>query len=205
MKSILHTRFSILAFCALLAFTLTPSAHAQRRAGAGQAAITDSTTGTASTTAAAGTGVQTIAIPVILPSLANGDVLTNYTPGYKFKLLSASVAVTKPATTAAKAATLNLEIGTTDVTGGVLALTSANMTPLGNVVAGTAITAANTGSASDTISIEASSVTAFVEGESMLLLKIQNMDTADAHASELRMLNEIRATLINRLGWKGGP
>ncbi len=164
--------------------------------GASQAALTDNTTGTASSTLAAGVGVQTIAIPLILPSLANGDVLTEYTPGYAFKVLSASVAVTKVVTTAAKAATLNLEIGTTNLTGGVIALTSANCTPLGAVVAGTSITAANTGTASDTISIEASSVTAFVEGEAVLLLKIQNMDTANAAASQAAQANAIRAALV---------
>lgn len=178
---------------------------AQRRSGAAQSAIADSTTGTAGTTAAAGTGVQTIALPIIMSKLANGDVLTNYTPGYKFKLLSATFAVTSPVTTAAKAATLNLEIGTTDVTGGVIALTSANSTPLGALVAGTSITAANTGTSTDTISVEASNVTAFAEGEGMLLLKIQNMDTADAHASELRQLAEIRTTLIKMNRWKGAP
>jgi hypothetical protein len=201
MKKTLLSLLTVTALC----LSASPDAFAQRRSGAGQVALVDSTTGTPSATIAPGTGVQTVAIPIILASLANGDVLTNYTPGYKFKLLSASVAVSKPATTAAKAATLNLEIGTTDVTGGVVALTSANSTPLGALVAGTAITALNTGSATDTISVEASAVTAFAEGEGFLLLKLQNMDTADAHASELRMLNEIRATLINRLNWKGGP
>jgi hypothetical protein len=196
------------AFLLAVAFLSTIGSNvalAQRRAGAGQAAITDSTTGTAGTTAAAGTGVHTITVPIILSKVSAADVLTAYTPGYKFKLLSASFAVSSPATTAAKAATLGLKIGSTSVTGGSIALTSANSTPLGALVAGSSITAANTGSATDTITVAATSVTAFVEGEGMLLLKVQNMDTADAHASELRMLNEIRATLINRSGWKGAP
>lgn len=110
-------------------------------------------------------------LPLDLASIANGDVLTNYTPGYKGRIKKVSVAVTKPATTAAKAATLNMEVGTTDLTGGVLALTSANMTPLGNVVAGTSITGGNTFSATDTISVEAASVTAFVEGQAALIIE----------------------------------
>lgn len=172
----------------------TPSAQ---RSGAAQTALTDSTTGTAATTLAAGTGVQTIAIPVDLASITgSGDVLTNYTPGYKFKVLSVSFAVSKPATTAAKAATLNLEIGTTNLTGGAIALTSANCTPLGALVAGSSITAANTGTASDTLSIEAASVTAFAEGEGVVLIKLQNMDTADAAASMTSLLNELRASLV---------
>src|SRR4051812_48488657 len=105
----------ILGILSVLCITMPLTARAQRRAAAGQVALVDSTTGTPSATIAPGTGVQTVAVPIIFASLANGDVLTNYTPGYKFKLLSVSVAVSKPATTAAKAATLNLEIGTTDV------------------------------------------------------------------------------------------
>ncbi|MGQ0557985.1 MAG: hypothetical protein ACT4OE_00100 [Sphingosinicella sp.] len=169
-----------------------------KRADASQVAITDSTGGTVSDTFASGVGETTIALHVNLASIAaNGDILTNYTPGYRFKLLGFDFRVCKAATTAAKAASLNLEIGTTDVTGGVIALTSANCTPAGAAVAGSAITAANTGSASDTISIEASGVTAFVEGDGWLLINIQNMDTADAFASLADKWNEVRSALVN--------
>ena len=106
--------------------------------------------------------------------LANGDILTNWTSGFAGTIHKASFVVTDPATTAAKAAALNLEIGSTNVTGGVVSLTSANCTPLGAVVDGTAITAANTFGASDTISVEASGVTAFVEGAGVLLVVISN-------------------------------
>lgn len=157
-----------------------------------EAVVTDSTTGTAGTALAAGAGVHTIILPITLAQITGaGDVLTTYTPGYKFKLLSVSAAVVEAVTTAAKAVSLNLEIGTTNVTGGVVALTSANCTPLGAVVAGSAITAANTGSASDTISVEAASVTAFAEGAVALLIKIQNMDTADAFATLADALTDL--------------
>lgn len=145
--------------------------------------ITDNSTGTASTTLAAGVGVQTIALFVNLADIAAADLLTTYTPGYAFKILKMDFAVEKAATTAAKAATLTPKISGTALTGGVLALTSANCTPQGAVVAGTAVTAANTGSKTDTISITGSSVTTFVEGAGWLLLEIQNMDTANAIAS----------------------
>jgi hypothetical protein len=111
-----------------------------------------------------------------LADIAAGDLLTNYTPGHRFAIVGVDFRVCKPATTAAKLATLNLEIGTTDLTGGTVALTSANCTPAGAAVAGAAVTAANTGTSTDTISIEASSVTAFVEGNGWLLVKIQNLD-----------------------------
>jgi hypothetical protein len=113
-----------------------------------------------------------LAIPIKLAKVANGDVLTNFTPGFPGRIVSAAFAVTDPVTTASKAATLNLEIGTVNLTGGVISLTSANCTPLGAVIAGTAITANNTFGATDTISVEASSVTAFVEGEGVLLLTL---------------------------------
>lgn len=172
-----------------------------------QASIADSTGGTATTnTAAAGVGVQTVTIPIDLTSLANGNVNpTAYTPGYKFKILSATFAVNKPATTAAKASTLTMKIGSTSITGFSIALTSANCTPTGALVASSSITAANTGTASDTITLVAASTTAFVEGSGELLLKIQNLDTADAHAAEIARINELRRVLVLQ-GWeKGGP
>lgn len=117
---------------------------------------------------------RVIAIPITLANITGaGDVLTTWTPGFAGKITKVAFAVTTAVTTAAKAATLNLEIGTTNVTGGEVALTSANCTPLGAVVAGAAVTAANTFTASDTISIEAASVTAFSEGAGVLLITYQ--------------------------------
>lgn len=133
---------------------------------------------------AATASTSILAIPVTLSSItAAGDILTTYTPGYKFKILAVDWAQGVPVTTAAKAANLNVEIGTTNLTGGVVALTSATCTPLGKVIAGTEVTAANTGSATDTISIEAADVTAFAEGTGYVLLKIQNLDTYEALAA----------------------
>jgi hypothetical protein len=161
-------------------------------------AITDNSTGSASSTIAAGAGVHTISIPITLAQITGaGDVLTNYTPGYKFKILSVDARVTSAVTTASKAATLNLEIGSTNLTGGSVSLTSANCTPLGAAIAGSAVTGNNTGSSSDTISVEASSVTAFAEGAVVLLIRIQNMDTADAIASLASKQNTHRTELAN--------
>lgn len=129
-------------------------------------------------TAGSGSGIASsysvMSIPVQLSQLANGDIVTEYTPGFAGSIVKASFAVTVPATTAAKAATLNLEIGTTNLTGGVIALTSANCTPLGKVNDGTAITAGNTFTSTDAISVEAASVTAFVEGAGVLLLVLKS-------------------------------
>lgn len=180
-----------------------------QRSGAAQAAITDSTGGTASTAAAAGVGVQTITIP--LTSLATGlstsaiDLLTGYTPGYKFKILAFDFVTTVAGTGSGASQTFNLEIGTTNVTGGALNVTLASTNTIGKLTEGSAITAANTGSATDTISIEmAASGTVFTAGAGYFVIKLQNMDTADAHASELRLLNELRAALVEKGLIKGG-
>jgi len=111
--------------------------------------------------------------PLLLETIANGDLLTGYTPGFVGFVEKFWAEVTAPATTAAKASTLNLEIGSTNLTGGVLSLTSANMTPLGAIVAATDITAANEFDADDTISIEAASTTAFVEGSVNLVIQMR--------------------------------
>lgn len=134
-------------------------------------------------TMAGSVGVMVIPLYINLAEITATDLLTNYVPGFAFKILGFDFAVQKAVTTASKAATLNLEIGTTNVTGGVVSLTSAACTPQGVVVAGTPITAGSTGTASDSISIEASSVTAFVEGSGYMLLKIQNLDTLNSWAN----------------------
>jgi len=167
--------------------------------GAGQSAITDSTTGTAGTTLAAGAGVETVTIPVQLASMttAAADLMTAYTPGYKFKVLSVDFATTKLGTGSGATQTLNLAIGSTAVTGGVVNPTLAGTATLGALTAGTAVTAANTGAATDTLSVKvAASGTVFTAGEGVLLVKIQNMDTADAVASLARQSTAWRTLLV---------
>lgn len=111
-------------------------------------------------------------VDVELPLLANGDI-TTWTPGVAGRIISHKFRVTEPVTTAAKAATINLEIDGVDVTGGVIALTSANATPAGAVVNGTAVTALNLFDADSVITWEASGVTTFIEGSGELILTVQ--------------------------------
>jgi len=115
---------------------------------------------------------QIVSIPITLSNVADGDVLTTFTPGFHGRIKSLDFAVGVPVTTAAKLSTLNAEIGTTNVTGGTVALTSALCTPRGKIVAGTAITGDAAFKNSDTISIEASGTTAFIEGDGYLLIKL---------------------------------
>lgn len=107
-----------------------------------------------------------------LATIADGDVLTNFTPGFRGRIIGFAAAVTNEVTTGSKGTTLNMEIGTTNLTGGSLVLTSANLATLGAVVASTAITAANSFTATDTISIEAASTTAFAEGGAVLYVTL---------------------------------
>lgn len=100
-----------------------------------------------------------------------GNVVSAYAPGRAGTITDLSFMVDAPVTTAAKAASLNAEIGGTNVTGGVVALTSANCATQGGIVADTAVTAANTFTSAQTIDIEAASVTAFVEGSGTLWVK----------------------------------
>ncbi len=115
-----------------------------------------------------------LSLPIVLSKVTDADVLTEITPGFAGSIEKVWFAVTDPATTAAKLTTLNLEIGSTNLTGGAIALTSANCTPLGNVIAGSTITAANVFTDSDTISVEATSTTAFVEGQGVLHIVLKS-------------------------------
>lgn len=166
--------------------------------GAAQTALTDSTGGsTANATLAATAGVHTLSIPIQYASMttAAADLVTNFTLGYKFKILGVSLVNTTISTGDGASQVINLEIGTTDVTGGAVALTTAACDTLGELTAGSSVTAANTGAADATISVEAASTTAFVEGAGILLIKIQNMDVADNMAKAAELTNALRDAL----------
>lgn len=103
--------------------------------------------------------------------IADGDLVTTFTPGFAGTITKFFWVQESPVTTGSKASDLNLEIGTTDLTGGVISLTSAACTPLGKVINGTAITDDNTFGDTDTISIEASSTTTFIEGSGTMVIE----------------------------------
>lgn len=121
-----------------------------------------------------GNDVVVLTLPVFaMTGIANGDVVTEIRPGIAGTIEHWEWVQGVPVTTAAKAATLNLEIDSTNVTGGTIALTSAACTPLGKVIASSAITAANTLTRDSKLSVEASSVTAFSEGSGYMLIRIR--------------------------------
>jgi len=180
-----------------------PGDAAIQSAAAVVAALTDNTTGvTGTTTLAAGVGVETLTIP--LTSLATGlstaaiDLLTEIIPGYRFKVLSFQFVTTVAGTGSGASQVFNLEIESTNVTGGVLTVTLASTDTIGKVTSGTAITANNTGTAAQKLSIEmASGGTVFTAGAGYFVIEIQNMDTADAVAGIAAKIAAILTSLKN--------
>jgi hypothetical protein len=114
-----------------------------------------------------------VSIPVPLAGLVTGDIVTTYTPGFAGTIVKISAVVTVATTDVDADATINMEIGTTNLTGGVVTLADSTVTPRGAVIDGTAITAANVFTAVDTISVEAVVTNAFTDGEITLLIVIQ--------------------------------
>lgn len=108
-------------------------------------------------------------IPLVAITAA-GDVITQFTPGFVGSIVKLTWVTARPVTTGGKAATLNVEINGVDTVGGLVALTSATVTPTGKIIAGTAITGSNVFNKTDTISVEASSVTAFSQGDGELII-----------------------------------
>lgn len=175
--------------------------------GSAQSALTNSTTGTAGATLAAGAGVVTISIPIQLAAMTTSaaELISAYTPGYKFKILSATFTTTTIGAGSGASQVVGLKIGSTAVTGGAATLTLSGTNTLGKLTAATAITADNTGTSSDTITVTvAGSGTVFTGGAGILLLKVQNMDTADAVASLANLANALRSALVGKGLIKGG-
>lgn len=137
-----------------------------------------SSTGAVKSTQTAGSAnqlKQTLIIPIgTLVLIADTNTYRVAVP-FAFTVLSARHVVDKPATTSNKLTTLTLSTTGGAVTGGVMALTSANCTPTGNPVAATTISGANaTQTAGAEIIITASSTTAFVEGTGHVEVVVSN-------------------------------
>lgn len=134
-------------------------------------------TANTSTSVTSAAGIYTLTFSKLLAGITAADILTDYTINHPFKVVDVRAIVTTAATTGSKAATITAEIGSTAITGISLALTSANMTPLGKVVSSSA-TANNVGNAGDKISLVAGSVTSFVEGQIEVVVTLQNLATS---------------------------
>lgn len=147
----------------------------------GQQPLTDNTAGVTGSALSANLAKQTIILPLQLADIAAGTF--KVAVPFAFTLLATNFRTAKPATTAAKLATLTPDINGTPVTGGVMALTSANQNTIGGSVAGSAVTAANVGTAGQTLGVTASAVTAFIEGDGYVEFTVLNNDLNNAIAS----------------------
>lgn len=127
-----------------------------------------------------GNDVLFLTVPINLADVTSAaDFVTDIRPGVFGKIESFDFVTGKAVTTGSKLASFNLEIDTTDLTGGVIALTSALATPMGKMIAGSAITGNNTLTPESTLSIESSAVTAFSEGNGFFLIRIRKTKAAD--------------------------
>lgn len=106
-----------------------------------------------------------VTVPCILAAHSTGSIAARFTPGVAGVIQSITSSVVNPVTTGAKLGTFAPAIAGTPTTGGAVALTSANCTPVGAKVNGSAITALNAFTAAQEITIVSSAVTAFIEGE----------------------------------------
>jgi hypothetical protein len=157
-------------------------------------AFTDNSGGTPSDTIAAGAGEYIHSIYFRAAAITGNVLLYTYTPGFNFKIKRISASVVDAITTGAKAATLTTSIGGTPTTGGVVVMAGAYA--LGAEQASSAvISGANIGTTVQAITINASSVTAFIEGGFMLNLEIQNLDSANAIASLADHVNDLITSL----------
>ena len=119
-------------------------------------------------------GAYTLSIPINLASVtAAMDIVTDYTLGFIGTIMAVDVVTNIPATTSGKSFNLVVDIGSTPTTGGIVAVTKAAVDTMGKVVAGSAITGANTFIANSTISLRAETVTAFAEGSATALIHIK--------------------------------
>lgn len=121
-------------------------------------------------------GPARIPFTIPLPPLATitaADIVTEMQPGIEGVIEAVEFVTTIAVTTGSRLADINLEIDTTNLTGGVVSLTSAAATPKGKVIAGSAITGNNRLTRESKLSIEAANVTAFAEGEGYLVVYIR--------------------------------
>lgn len=118
---------------------------------------------------------QSFAFTVGLATIANAqDIVTSFPLPGVGRIVGFHYVADVATTTAGDGMNLNLEIGTTNLTGGVLGLTSANTDAIGEVVSASAITANNVYAAGALLSIEAASgAGTFAEGSGTLIVEVE--------------------------------
>lgn len=179
------------------------SAPIAQPSGADQGAFTDNSGGTKTLTIPATVSYQLFSQHLLLASLVNSQEF-QYDPGFAGSLIAINARCVIAATTGSKLATLTGRVNAGALGGGgVVALTSANMTPAGAAVAGTAITGAKAFTAAQTFGAVVSSVTAFVEGSVAIEYTLRNDDLNNYIAQQAASWAALRTALVNLGLWKG--
>lgn len=163
-------------------------------------AITDNSTGTASNTVAAGTGMVTIHFPQLFNGgTAQINPVLNFPMPYKFKIISWYWVTWELLAGGGGSRVANLRIngalvGTVATS---LTITVAGASAVGTVVAGTAVSGANiSGNPTDTLTVDIQAGgTAITAGEGQFVIVMQNMNTADAAASFADHINDLITSL----------
>jgi hypothetical protein len=125
----------------------------------------------------------TYSVTVANSTIANGDLITTFVPGFTFKVASIQAIVDTAVTTGSKAANFQAAITNTatgvktNINGALLATTSANLTPVGKVLAASATDPQplNFGGPTDSFSLTASGVTAYVEGVTTFIVTLTGL------------------------------
>ncbi len=110
--------------------------------------------------------------PVVLNTAVTNAVVMRWLPKYAGTIAALEGQVIVPVTTSLKLATFSPLISAVAVTGGVLAVTSTSLVTLGARVSGTAVTGSNAFTAGQEITVVASSVTTFAEGQMLLQMYV---------------------------------
>lgn len=120
-------------------------------------------------------GANVISIPVDLAGLpaGAGDVVTEVPLQGHGRITQVVFVTTEPGVGVGATRALNLEIGAVNVTGGVVTVTEASTSALGEVTAGTAVTANNEFNDGDTLSVEVGAGTVFTGGAGVLLVTVE--------------------------------
>lgn len=126
--------------------------------------------------AASANDVLHLTFPIRLAAITgNVDLVTNFRPGVRGNIEFLQWVQDVPVTTAGRTATLQLEVGTTATTGGLVTILSAAATPMGAVIAGTLPTAGTAITEESQISVLGTigGGTAHAEGTGYLVVRIR--------------------------------
>lgn len=156
--------------------------------------LTDSSGGTGDDALEVGVGDLTMEFATTLVAVTaaeGGDLITDLPIPFRFRVISLDWVTFIAGVGSSATHVLTVDIGATPVTTLTLTITEASTNTIGEVTAGVAATAADVGAAGDLLSIAVAAGTNFTAGEGVLVLKLQNMDTADAFASLADKVQEI--------------